>query len=89
MSATAITAPPEARPRPGLALLLALLAVPGVTIAWELPSGGFWIGVPLAVAAIVIARRAAGSRIAVAAIALATVEILFTATWTVVELVAG
>ena len=33
---------------PGLALLLALIAIPGSTVAWELPAGGLWIGVPLA-----------------------------------------
>ena len=44
--------------RPGLALLLALLAVPGSTWAWDLPLGGLWIGLPLAVAAIVLGLRA-------------------------------
>jgi hypothetical protein len=51
--------------RPGLALLLALLAIPGTTWAWELPLGGVWIGLPLAVAAIVVglrARRAGSGR---------------------------
>lgn len=78
----------HARPRAGLALLLAVLGVPGVTIAWDLPKGGYWIGIPLAVAAIVVGlsardsstRRARG--LAIAAIALGAVEILFTATWT-------
>ena len=42
------------RARPGLALLLAVLSVPGSTIAWDLPAGGLWIGLPLAVAAIVL-----------------------------------
>jgi len=32
------------RSRPGLALALALLAIPGSTIAWDLPAGGLWIG---------------------------------------------
>ena len=61
--------------RPGLALLLAVLAVPGSTWAWELPLGGLWIGLPLAVAAIVLgvrARRAGtGRAMATAAIVLA------------------
>jgi hypothetical protein len=51
------------RPRPGLALLLALLAVPGSTIAWELPAGGLWIGLPLGVAAIVLGIRARRRRV--------------------------
>jgi hypothetical protein len=65
-------------------MLLALLGVPGVTIAWDLPKGGYWIGIPLAVAAIVVGTRARGSspRLATTAIVLATIEILFTATWT-------
>jgi hypothetical protein len=68
--------------RPGLALLLAVLSVPGSTIAWELPAGGLWIGLPLGVAAIVVGIRAreelageAGSRMAIAAIALAALAI--------------
>jgi hypothetical protein len=53
---------------------LALLGVPGSTIAWDLPAGGFWIGMPLAVAAIAIGLRAradagaTGRRMAAAAI---------------------
>ena len=48
--------------RPGLlALVLALLSVPGSTIAWDLPAGGLWIGLPLGIAAIVLGiRRGAG-----------------------------
>lgn len=48
--------PPRARP--GLALLLALLAIPGSTLAWDLPAGGLWLGLPLAVAALVAGIRA-------------------------------
>jgi hypothetical protein len=45
--------------RPGLALVLALLAIPGSTIAWDLFDGaGFVIGLPLAVAAIVLGVQA-------------------------------
>ena len=88
MSSTT-TAAPAVGPKPGLALILALLGVLGCTIAWELPAGGFWIGMPLAVAALVLGLRSragadrTGRRMAVAAIALAAIEILFTATWTV------
>lgn len=86
---TATAVLPDARRRARLALILALLGLPGSTIAWGLPAGGFWIGMPLAVAAIAIGVRAfahtdtSGRRMAVAAIVLAAVEILFTATWTV------
>ena len=61
------------RPRPGLALLLALLAVPGSTIAWELPAGGLWIGLPLGIAAIVLGVRARRRRVGTA---MATVAIV-------------
>ena len=73
------------RHRRGLALVLAVLGVPGVTIAWDLPAGGFCIGIPLAVAAIVVGvrDRRASPHLATAAIVLAAIEILFTATWTV------
>lgn len=72
------------RARPGLALLLALLAVPGTTLVWDLdvPVPGFWIGGPLGVAAIVLALRArqepltkAGSGMALAALILAGLAI--------------
>ena len=87
MSASTV-AIPSPQHRPGLAMLLAVLGVPGVTIAWDLPAGGYWIGIPLAVAAIVVGTRArsAGPRLATAAIVIAAIEILFTATWTVAGL---
>jgi hypothetical protein len=44
--------------RPGLALLLAILSLPGSTIAWDLPAGGLWIGLPLGAAAIALALQA-------------------------------
>ena len=83
---SASTAVVATRPhRGGLALLLAVLGVPGVTIAWDLPAGGFWIGIPLAVTAIVVGVRSGRTspRLATAAIVLAAVEIVFTASWTV------
>jgi len=70
------------RAKPGLALLLAVLSVPGSTLAWDLPAGGLWIGLPLAIAAIVVGirarRRVAGearSRMALVAIVLAAFAI--------------
>ena len=70
------------RAKPGVALLLAALSVPGSTIAWDLPAGGLWIGLPLAIAAIVLGIRArrelageAGSRMAIVAIVLAVLAI--------------
>ena len=80
------------KPRPGLALVLALLAVAGSTIAFDLPAGGFWIGLPLAVAAIVLgtqARRqlqgARGAKQALAAIVIAALCIGQMAVWTLVS----
>jgi hypothetical protein len=89
MSTVTTTAPSDVRRQGRVALILALLGVPGSTIAWDLPAGGFWIGMPLAVAAIVVGIGALaapdrqGRRMAIAAIVLASVEILFTAAWTV------
>lgn len=48
----------QPRARAGLALTLAVLALPGVSIAWALPAGGLWIGVPLAVTALTLGIRA-------------------------------
>ena len=76
--------PPRARP--GIALVLGLLSLPGSTIAWELPLGGLWIGLPLALAAIVLglrARRAGvGVRMATVAIVLAGLAIAQMVVWT-------
>jgi hypothetical protein len=88
MSTTTVVLQPVRR-QARWALVLALLAIPGSTIAWDLPAGGFWIGMPLALAAIVVGVRClpdadrAGRRLAIAAIVLAAVEILFTLAWTV------
>jgi hypothetical protein len=68
--------------RPVLAFVLALLSIPGTTVAWDLPAGGLWIGLPLAVGAIVFgvrSRRAeAGARagLATAAIVIGVLAIL-------------
>jgi hypothetical protein len=78
------------RSRPGLALVLAVLAIPGSTIAWELPAGGLWIGLPLAAAAIVLglrARRETGSVLATAAIVIAGLMIAQMAVWFIVDAV--
>jgi hypothetical protein len=76
---------------PGLALVLALLAVPGSTLAWDLPAGGLWIGLPLAIVAIAIGirsrRELGGSKMAVAAIVIAGLTILQMAIWSLVSLV--
>lgn len=80
--------------RPGLALVLALLAVPGTTMVWDLdvPLPGFWIGLPLGAAAIVLARRARREQIRKAerwmangAIVLATLAIGQMLIWTAVS----
>jgi hypothetical protein len=84
------------RARPGLALLLALLAVPGTTMVWDLdvPVPGLWIGGPLGVAAIVLAVRArreplskAGSGMAIGALVLATLALGQMIIWTAVSVV--
>jgi hypothetical protein len=83
-SSATVSSPPVARERAGLALLAGVLGLPGCTIAWDLPAGGYWIGMPLAVIAIVlglIAWPEAVSRrraMAVAAIVLGLGEVLFT-----------
>ncbi len=80
-----------ARARPGLALALALLAIPGTTIAWDLPAGGLWIGLPLAAVAIVLGVRARRQHVAVGiattAIAIASLAIAQMAVYVLVEAV--
>lgn len=84
------------RAHPGLALFLALLSVPGTTMVWDLdvPLPGFWIGLPLGVAAIVLALRArsepiskTGSGMALAALILAGLAIGQMLIWTAVSVV--
>jgi hypothetical protein len=76
---------------PGLALVLALLAVPGSTIAWDLFDGaGLVIGLPLAVAAIVLGvqarqRSETGRGMATAAIVIAGLVIAQMVVWTIVS----
>ncbi len=75
--------------RPGPALVLAVLSVPGSTVAWELFDGaGFVIGVPLAVAAIVLGiqarqRSAPARTMATAAIVIAAAMLTMTAVWSI------
>jgi hypothetical protein len=81
---------PVAAPRPTLALVLALLAVPGTTVAWDLPLGGLWIGLPLAVAAIVLGLRArregAGKGRSTTAVIVAGLCIAQMAVWSTVSI---
>jgi hypothetical protein len=79
------------KPRPGLAFVVALLAVLGSTVAWDLPAGGLYIGLPLAIAAIVLgirARRDTGrSKLALAAIVIAGLCIAQMAVWSLASAV--
>jgi hypothetical protein len=88
-SRAAIDLAPAASPRPTRALILALLAVPGSTVAWELPLGGLWIGLPLALAAIVLGLRARwagpGKARSTAAVVLAGLCIAQMALWTAIS----
>jgi UDP-N-acetylmuramyl pentapeptide phosphotransferase/UDP-N-acetylglucosamine-1-phosphate transferase len=79
---------------PVLALILAILSIPGSTMAWDLFDGaGFVIGVPLAIAAIVLAvqARAVGNETgkATAAIVIAGAMLAMTAVWTLVSVISG
>lgn len=82
---------PRRFPPAATAFILALLAIPGTTIAWDLPKGGLWIGLPLALAAIVLGVRAMKAatgrrpRLAVAAIVIAALTLLQMAIYTVVS----
>jgi hypothetical protein len=88
-SAATISSKPVSRERAGLALICGALGVPGSTIAWDLPAGGYWIGMPLAAVAIVLGvmatSRTVGRRrsMALVAIVLGAVEVLLTASYLV------
>ena len=70
-----------------VALVLALLSVPGVVLTWDLPAGGFWTGVPLAIGAVVLGVRARPDGRATAAIVIGAVALLFVAAWTIASAV--
>ena len=82
-STTAIDLAPSGRARPGLALALALVSVPGVTIAWDISAVAGCIGVAIGIAAIVLAVQArqrlngaAGTRMATTALVIAALAVL-------------
>lgn len=79
------------RSRPGLALFLAVLSVPGSTMTWDiLPGGGFVFGAPLAIAALILGlqarRRSQANRgKALAAILIAGGMLAMMVAWTIAE----
>lgn len=79
----AVDVAPNSPARPGLALALALLSVPGVTIAWDLSAVAGFAGTGVGIAAIVLGLQARsrlagthGTRMAMAAVAIATLAVL-------------
>jgi biotin transporter BioY len=91
MASTATSIDLSARPaRPVLALVLALLSVPGSMLTWDtLPGGGFLWGYPLAVAAIVLGvqarqRAETGRGKALAAILIGGALVAIMTVWTIV-----
>jgi hypothetical protein len=64
-----------------------LLAIPGSTLAWDLPAGGPWLGLPLAAAASLLGRRVRRSVAARVAIVIAALALLQMLVWTTVSVV--
>jgi hypothetical protein len=92
MASTARGIDLAARPaRPVLALVLALLSVPGSTLTWDaLPGGGYVFGLPFAVAAIFLGAQArrrgeSGRGKALAAILIGAAMVAMMFLWGVVE----
>lgn len=74
---------PDAPARPGLALVLALISIPGVTIAWDLSGIAGFAGTGVGIAAIVLGLQArtrlagaSGTRMATVAVAVAALAVL-------------
>jgi hypothetical protein len=79
----AVDVAPSAPARPRLALALALLSVPGVTITWDLSGAAGFAGTAVGIAAIVVGLQARsrlaghkGTRMATVAAAIATLAVL-------------
>ncbi len=82
-SATPVDLAPHPHARPGLALALALISIPGVTIAWDIALAAGLIGTAMAVAAVVTGLQArsrlggaTGTRMATVAIGIAALGLL-------------
>jgi hypothetical protein len=80
------------RSRARIALILALISIPGSTVAWDsLPGGGFVFGIPPAIAAIVLGvqvrRGSEGRGLATAAIVIAGSMLAMMVVFTIVEVV--
>jgi len=79
----AVDVAPNAPARPGLALALALISIPGVTIAWDIGAVAGFAGTAIAIAAIVLGLQArdrldgaAGTRMATVAVVIAALAVL-------------
>jgi hypothetical protein len=75
-----------------IALILALISVPGSFFTWDvLPGGGFVWGAPFAIAAVVLGIRSMGASRgkSLAAVLIAGAMIAMMVVWTVVELVSS
>ncbi len=79
----AVDLEPNDRPRPKLALVLALLSIPGVTITWDLSPIAGLLGTAVGIAAIVLGLKtrallagAKGTRMATTAAGIATLAVL-------------
>ena len=87
----AVDLDPSASARPGWALALALISVPGVTIAWDLGAVAGFAGTAAGIAAIVLGLQARsrlagarGTRMATVAVAVATLAVLSVVFFTIV-----
>ena len=79
----AVDVAPNAPARPGLALALALIAIPGVTIAWDIGAVAGFAGTAIGIAAVVLGLQArdrldgaAGTRMATVAVVIAALAVL-------------
>jgi hypothetical protein len=71
----AIELAPQPRARPRLALGLALLSIPGVTIAWDIGTVAGGIGVAVGIAAVVIGLQARSALAGAKGTAMASVAV--------------
>ena len=79
----AVDVAPNAPARPGLALALALISIPGVTIAWDIGAVAGFAGTAIGIAAIILGLQArdrldgaAGTRMATVAVVIAALAVL-------------
>ena len=76
---TPVDLAPHRQAKPGLALALALISIPGVTITWDLATAAGLVGTAIGIAAVVLGLQARGRLGGAKGTTMATVAVVIAA----------